>query len=152
MEGLIIMIIIGIVSSLLSKNKEQPEQKPTKAMPPFSQQKPPRENTQRRSHTSERPKVKSLEDFANEIFGQLNEKAEQKQVTHEPIVEQVKPVVQEVVRETRKSTRPELGASRPIVQQAKKESLVVVPQTKEQLMQAIITSEILALPKAKQRK
>ena len=151
------MIIIGIVSSLLSKNKEQPEQKPTKAMPPFSQQKPPRENTQRRSNTSERPKVKSLEDFANEIFGQLNEKTEQKQVTHEPIVEQAKPVVQEfvrekTVRESRKSTRPELGASRPIVQQAKKESLVVVPQTKEQLMQAIITSEILALPKAKQRK
>jgi len=60
--------------------------------------------------------------------------------------------VREVVKKERTSTRPELGAKRPIVQQAKKSSFNVVPQTQQQLMQAIVTSEILGPPKAKQRK
>ena len=66
--------------------------------------------------------------------------------------EPVRPVVQEFVRKERTSTRPELGATRPIVQQAKKQSFNVLPRTQHELMQAIVTSEILGPPKAKQRK
>ena len=63
--------------------------------------------------------------------------------------EPVRPVMKEVVKKERTSTRPELGATRPIVQQAKKSSINVVPKTQQQLMQAIVMSEILAPPKAK---
>ncbi len=121
-------------------------------MPPFSNQEVPREWSPVEPK-QERPKVKTLEDFANEVFGQLNEKVEpKKQVVREVKEEPVQPVVQEVVKKERTSTRPELGATRPIVQQAKKSSFNVVPQTQQQLMQAIVTSEILGPPKAKQRK
>ena len=151
MEGLIIAIIIAVISSLFSKDKKK--EKPTKQMPPFSNQEVPREWTPVEQPKQQRPKVKSLEDFANEVFGQLNEKSEpKKQPVYEVKEEPVQPVVQEVVKKERSFTRPELGATRPIVQQAKKSSFNVVPQTQQQLMQAIVTSEILGPPKAKQRK
>ena len=144
------MIIIAVISSVLGKGKKTDE--PTKQMPPFSNQEVPREWSPVEPQ-QQRPKVKSLEDFANEVFGQLNEKTEpKKQVVREVKEEPVRPVVQEFVRKERTSTRPELGATRPIVQQAKKSSFNVVPQTQQQLMQAIVTSEILGPPKAKQRK
>ena len=150
MEGLILAIIIAIISSVLGKDKTK--DKPTKQMPPFSNQEVPREWSPVEPK-QERPKVKTLEDFANEVFGQLNEKMEpKKQAVREVKEEPVQPVVREVVKKERTSTRPELGASRPIVQQAKKSSLNVVPRTQQQLMQAIVTSEILGPPKAKQRK
>ena len=144
------MIIIAVVSSLFSKGKQK--EQPTKQMPPFSNQEVPREWSPVEPK-QERPKVKTLEDFANEVFGQLNEKVEpKKQVVREVKEEPVQPVVREFVKKERTSTRPELGASRPILQQAKKTSFNVVPQTQQQLMQAIVMSEILAPPKAKQRK
>lgn len=150
MEGLIMMIIIAVVSSLFSKGKQK--EQPTKQMPPFSNQKVPQERSPVEPK-QERPKVKTLEDFANEVFGQLNEKMEpKKQVVRELKREPVRPVVQEVVKKERTSTRPELGASRPLVQQAKRKPFNVVPRTQQQLMQAIVTSEILGPPKAKQRK
>ena len=147
MEGLIMMIIIAVVSSLFSKGKQK--EQPTKQMPPFSNQEVPQKWSPVEPK-QERPKVKTLEDFANEVFGQLNEKVEpKKQVVREVKEEPVRPVVKEVVRKERTSTRPELGATRPIVQKAKKSSLNVVPKTQQQLMQAIVMSEILAPPKAK---
>ena len=52
-------------------------------MPPFSNQEVPRESTPVEPK-QQRPKVKTLEDFANEVFGQLNEKIEpKKQVVRE---------------------------------------------------------------------
>ena len=144
------MIIIAVVSSLFSKGKQK--EQPTKQMPPFSNQEVPREWSPVEPK-QERPKVKTLEDFANEVFGQLNQKVEpKKQVVREVEIPPVQPVVREVLKKERTSTRPELGASRPIVQQAKKSSFNVVPKTQQQLMQAIVTSEVLGPPKAKQRK
>ena len=150
MEGLILAIVIAVISSVLGKDKKK--DKPAKPMPPFSNQEVPREWSPVEPK-QERPKVKTLEDFANEVFGQLNEKVDpKKQIVREVKEEPVQPVMREVVKKERTSTRPELGASRPIVQQAKKSSLNVVPRTQHQLMQAIVTSEILGPPKAKQRK
>ena len=144
------MIIIAVVSSLFSKGRQK--EQPTKQMPPFSNQEVPREWSPVEPK-QERPKVKTLEDFANEVFGQLNEKMEpKKQVVREVEVPPVQPVVREVVKKERTFTRPELGATRPLVQQAKKQLLNVVPRTQHELMQAIVTSEILGPPKAKQRK
>ena len=149
MEGLILASVIAVISSVLGKDKKD---KPAKPMPPFSNQEVPREWSPVEPK-QERPKVKTLEDFANEVFGQLNEKVEpKKQVIREVKEEPVRPVVQEVVKKERTSTRAELGATRPIVQKAKKSSFNVVPKTQQQLMQAIVTSEILGPPKAKQRK
>lgn len=149
MEGLILAIVIAVISSVLGKDKKD---KPAKPMPPFSNQEVPREWSPVEPK-QERPKVKTLEDFANEVFGQLNEKVEpKKQVVREVEVQPVQPVVREVVKKERTSTRPELGASRPLVQQAKKQSFNVVPRTQHELMQAIVTSEILGPPKARQRK
>ena len=149
MDGLLIMIVMFILSTMFTKDKNK--QKETKQMPPFSNQRSPRESTREEPRT-ERPKVRSLDDFAQEVFGQLREKAEPAQVAREKVAEPIAEPVREAIRGDRKSTRPELGASRPIVQRAKKESFVVVPQTREQLVQAVITSEILGPPKAKKRR
>ena len=150
MEGLILPIVIAVISSVLGKDKTK--NKPAKPMPPFSNQEVPREWSPVEPK-QERPKVKTLEDFANEVFGQLNEKMEpKKQVVREVEAPPVQPVMREIVKKERTSTRPELGATRPIVQQAKKQSFNVVPRTQHELMQAIVTSEILGPPKARQRK
>ena len=149
MEGLLVMILMFVLSTLFTKDKNK--QKETKQMPPFSNQRNPREST-REEPRGERPKVRSLDDFAKEVFGQLSEKAEPAQAVRERVEEPVVEPIREAIRGERKSTRPELGASRPIVQRTKKESRVAVPRTREQLVQAVITSEILGPPKAKQRK
>lgn len=149
MEGLIIMIVMFVLSTLFTKDKTK--QKETKQMPPFSNKQVPQEH-KREEPRRERPKVRSLDDFAKEVFGQLSEKTEPAQNDRKIIEEPVLKPVMEVTRGERKSTRPELGASRPIIQRQKTKSPVIVPSTREQLVQAVITSEILGPPKAKQRK
>lgn len=152
MEGIIIMIVMFVLSTLFTKDKTK--EKETKQMPPFSNQHVPREST-RDEPRRERPKVRSLDDFAKEVFGQLSEKGEAvrdvRKMNEETVEEPVKEAVREI-QEERKSLRPELGVSRPIIQRQKKESPVIVPSTREQLVRAVITSEILGPPKAKQRK
>ncbi len=150
MEGIIMMVVLFVISTLFTKDKTK--EKKTKQMPPFSNQRVPRESTR---DEPERPKVRSLDDFAQEIFGQLNERAETVRDVRPTIEEPVKELVKEAAEElrgNRTSSRPELGASRPIVQREKTKSPVVVPSTREQLIHAVITSEILGPPKAKQRK
>lgn len=148
MEGIIIMIVMFVLSTLFTKDKMKQEDK--KQMPPFSNQQVPREST-REEPKRQRPVVRSLDDFAKEVFGQLSEKVEPAQTARETIDERVAEPVREL-KEQRKSTRPELGASRPIMQREKKQTPVVLPNTREQLVQAVIASEILGPPKAKQRK
>src|SRR5690606_34485144 len=134
MEGLIIMVIVFIVSTLFGKGKEQQQKKETKQMPPFSSQPAPRKQEVQRRTEQSRPKTS--EDFANEVFGQLNEK--------------VKPVSQRVERELPKQAEMPVEAARsavepvtekinnrslkerPIVAMAKKEAeaFQVVPSSK----------------------
>lgn len=156
MEGIIMMVIVFIVSSLLGKGKEQQQKKESKQMPPFSSQPAPRKQEVERRTEQKRPKT--LEDFANEVFGQLNEK--------------VKPVSQRVERElpkqvekpveaapaivepvTEKINNPRSLKERPIVAMAKKEAeaFQVVPSNKRDLMQAIIMTEVLGPPKARRK-
>ena len=156
MEGIIVMIIIFVVSSLLGKGKEQ-QKKESKQMPPFSSQPAPRKQEVEQRTEQRRPK--SLEDFANEVFGQLNEKAKPvaQQVTRELPKQVEKPVIEakRVITETR-SENPNNARSlkeRPIVAMAKKEAeaFQVVPTSQRDLMQAVIMTEVLGPPKSRRR-
>ena len=130
--------------------------------PPFSNQPAPRQKEVRPKLQESRPK--SLEDFANEVFGQLNEKSKpvvQKAETpvphemelpkREPVrevreVKERKPIMSERVPSTRTLTE------RPIVQMIKEQetnAFQVVPTNQRELMQAIVMTEILGPPKAK---
>lgn len=159
MEGLIIMIIVFIVSSLFNKGKEQPK-KESKQMPPFSSQPAPRKQEVQPKKSPDRPKT--LEDFANEVFGQLNEKAQpilQKiepqplvpKPVEQPVMEPVQPVVN---RRPENSTEARSSKERPIVAMAKQEAaqaFQVVPSNQRDLMQAIVMTEVLGPPKAKRK-
>ena len=145
MEALILMIIFGLISSFFGKKDER--KKKSKPMPPFNNPSAPQKPAPQR--TQERPK--SLEDFANEIFGQLNEKkAEPKPVPIEvpkPVFEPVVEKVQVTGRPT--SIRPPLE-ERPLVKKLKQESAFqIVPKNQKQVMQAVVMAEILGKPKAK---
>lgn len=167
MEAIIGMVVLYLISTLFTKGKEKQEKQQKSQMPPFLNGKPstshvepvPVEQTEQRSRP-ERPKmqVKSLEDFANEVFGQLQEKAEQKNQLPQSSIKQVTPQVEvetavadkESTRVT-KIARPELGAERTIIQRKKqKRTNVVIPKTRNQLVQAVVMSEVLGSPKAKQ--
>ena len=156
MEGLIIMIIIFVVSSLLGKGKEQ-QKKESKQMPPFSSQPAPRKQEVEQRTEQRRPK--SLEDFANEVFGQLNEKAKPvaQKVTQELPKQVAKPVIEakRVITDAR-TDNPNSARSlkeRPIVAMAKKEAeaFQVVPTSQRDLMQAVIMTEVLGPPKSRRR-
>ncbi|MCH7321068.1 hypothetical protein LZ480_04115 [Solibacillus sp. MA9] len=157
MEALIIAIVIGIISSLFKdKNqKQQPNKKPTKQMPPFSSQPAPRkQNT--RPDTKRQNRPKTLEDFANEVFGQLNEKTK-------PVVQKVEPplevVLPQEVSVPQVKERPKMAEStrtlkeRPIVEKLKQQSegLQVVPKNNKELMQAFVMAEVLGPPKARRK-
>lgn len=160
MEAIIIAIIIGIITSIFNKGKTETEKKPSKQMPPFSNQPAPRQQKEvRPAQQQNRPKT--LEDFANEVFGQLNEKAkpvEQKVETvppiqvEKPIQRQMQPVVEQTSYSQSTNSNRVL-TERPIVQKLKQQSdsLQVVPSNKRELMQAIVMSEILGPPKAKRK-
>lgn len=151
MEALILMILFGLISSFFGKKDEQ--KKKTKQMPPFNNPTVPQQPAPQRTQ-AERPI--SLEDFAQEIFGQLNDKQAEAKPTpievqkpvFEPIVE-AKPVQpsREPLRTT--SSRPPLE-ERPLVRKLKQEpALAFVPKNQKQMMQAVVMAEILNKPKAK---
>lgn len=144
MEALILMIIFGLISSFFGKKDEQ--KKKSKPMPPFNNPTAPSKPAQQQK---ERPK--SLEDFANEIFGQLNEKKPtEKPVPVEVQAPIVEPVIERVkLKERPVSTRPPL-AERPLVKKLKQDSAFqVVPKNQKQMMQAVVMAEVLGKPKAK---
>ena len=160
MESLIIFIIIGIISALFNKDKKQPEkQKPSnQQMPSFGQQTIPEKS--RPVPQKQRPAARSLEDFANEIFGQLNEKVEQ-QKPQQPRQSQTIPVAptNETAREVaieqakateRRSERPPLG-ERPLTQKLTEQSISYAPKSRADLVQGLIMAEVLGPPKAKRK-
>ena len=158
MEQLIIFVIIAIVSAVFNKGKKKTEpNKPTKQMPSFGQQTVPEKS--KPVPEKQKPAARSLEDFANEIFGQLNQKEEQQQ---EPVPMNSVPDVNQVPEEVtnsrptfagqniRRSERPPLG-ERPLTQKLKQQEVKFVPTTKQQLIQGIVLAEVLGPPKAKRK-
>ena len=167
METIILALVVFAISSLFKGNKKQ-EQKP---MPPFNQSSPTQTIEQPKQQSgNNRPR--SLEDFAKEVFQQLNEKT---QPMMEPVpsntsMEQKAPDVKnttlkEEVLSKPVSNRPAFNESRmsdrasgfknggqsrdPI---KGKEIGSVVPTSRAALVQAMITSEILAQPVSKRRR
>lgn len=150
MEGLIIAIIIGLISSFMSK-KDDKKASPTK---PFMPQKemPRVETTQAQGklapRKSMRPKieVKSLEDFARDVMTQLSTKEEAPQP-----VQPVAPKLVEVV-EQRQSLEVRMKDRQQTVRVVEKRvESFNVPSNRKQLQQAIIMTEVLGKPKSKQR-
>ena len=165
MESIIIFAIIAIISALFNKDKKQPEkQKPSKQqMPSFGQQTVPEKS--KPVPQKQRPAAKSLEDFANEIFGQLNEKVEQAKPQQQkpqqtrqsqtvpvtPTVETARQVAIEQAKiAERRSERPPLG-DRPLTKKLSTESISYAPNSRKDLVQGLIMSEILGPPKAKRK-
>jgi hypothetical protein len=163
MEQLILFAVIALISMLFKGKKETDEKpkKPKQQMPPFSNQPAPPKRTP--VSTQQQSKPRSLEDFAKDIFTQLEQSAEdakksfEKKVAPVVIEETVKVEPEKVQRvamseqlEQRSSTRPPLE-ERPLVKKLNDEAAFnVVPTTQKELMQAIVMAEVLGKPKAKQ--
>ncbi|KYG92303.1 hypothetical protein A0U40_05005 [[Bacillus] sp. KCTC 13219] len=157
MESLIILIVLGIISSLLGKKDKS---KNTKSMPPFNEQSKPNREPRQAKTTPAR----SLEDFASEIFGQLEQKkaeVEQQWKEIKPVVpvrteRKIEPIVEtvEVPKVTYEKTvaRPNIEQSLRVTQMKERETAVfTAPTTKKALVQAIVAAEILGPPRAKRR-
>ncbi|QCR32928.1 hypothetical protein C1N55_12425 [Lysinibacillus sp. SGAir0095] len=156
------MAILFIISSILNGTKKK-QQNP-KGMPPFNN-KPTNQKFELPKQTGKR---KSLEDFASEVFQQLNEKtqpnstAAKKEQQSEKLYESIKeevvtqeksPNVRPLFKGERSSNRGSLISSTSSTSDTIKQKEIgsFVPTTREALVQAIITTEILGPPKAKQR-
>lgn len=157
MEALIIAIVIGIISSIFKdKNqKQQPNKKPTNQMPPFSSQPAPRKQ-ETRLDPKQQDRPRTLEDFANEVFGQLNDKSKPVMQKMEPPLEVVLPqevTTPKIDERSKMAASPRKLTERPIVEKLKQQSegLQIVPQNNKQLMQAIIMTEVLGPPKARRK-
>ncbi|MFP3919571.1 hypothetical protein U5N28_17360 [Lysinibacillus telephonicus] len=164
MGTILLMVALFVISSLLSGNKKTKQQKP---MPPFNNKPNTQMFDQPKQKETGRTTTKSLEDFASEIFQKLSDttntqtsgKAKEKledAKSHNSFNEVES-------NQTRSVTRPTLDVNRSVrsTKEApsnhsldkikQKEIGSIVPTTREALVQAIITTEILGPPKAKQR-
>ncbi|MFC7684635.1 hypothetical protein [Ureibacillus sp. GCM10028918] len=164
MEGIIMMVLLFIISTILNgAKKKQQDQKP---MPPFNNP-----TTSRKFEVPKQPeKRKSLEDFASEVFQQLNEKTQPKQTTQQKEIRQENIRVNESFekevgsQQISSNSRPPLDGKRSSNRGSKlssdsSESDAIkqneigsfVPTNRKALVQAIITTEILGPPKARRR-
>ena len=150
MEGLIIAILIGLVTSFLNK-KDDKQAKETKPFMPQKQM--PSETTQaHRKDKPARPRVqmKSLEDFTRDVMAQLQTKAE--------------PKAEEVAETVKQAAAPKIEqpARQPIEERVKARQQTArtvetpaaafeLATSRQSLQQAIIMAEVLGKPKAKQR-
>jgi len=144
LESLIIFIIIGIISSLLGKKKPEQKNAP-KPVKKVSPQKPFAENP-----------FKNLGELAKEF--KQEQQAELERRTTVPKPEPVRPVkAEKVQREVNRDQGTPRSSGRLSVHQGNKPALPatkpmvasVLPETKDDLVRAIVLSEILAPPKSK---
>jgi len=144
LEQLIIFIVIGIISALFGKKKQDQKNAP-KPVKKVSPQKPFAENP-----------FKNLGELAKEFKHQQEAELERRipAMMEEPVVAvPVGKVQREVSRNqgvprssgrlsAHQGNRPDVNASKPAI-------AGVLPETKDELVRAIILSEILAPPKSK---
>ncbi|TQR10616.1 hypothetical protein [Psychrobacillus soli] len=144
MESLIIFVIIGIISALFGKKKPEQKNAP-KQVKKVSPQKPFAENP-----------FKNLGELAKEFKQQQQAELERRMpvMKEEPVVAvPVEKAQREVSRNqgvprssgrlsVYQGNRPDVNATKPVI-------AGVLPETKDELVRAIILSEILAPPKSK---
>lgn len=153
------MVIFAILGSIFSnKKKEQ------KGMPPFNKDTTTKtfQFPSERGESQKRSSTRSLEDFANEVFSQLNQKDKKdekplKKQLQQP-VEKDSPVVSRQALDMRRSSNNESRQGRKEINRKLSRDVIkeneigsFAPTTKKSLMQAIIASEIIGPPKSKQR-
>ena len=149
MEGLILPLIIIILTSLFGRKKQEEKPAPKPAQPNIQgapQQKPVAQNP-----------FKSLGDLAKEFQQEQQTKMERKPLSvPKEIRVDAPPVIEKVGREIGRDQGVPRSTGRLSVHQvsqrnAAKNSVVqnIMPDTKEELMRAIVLSEILAPPKSK---
>ncbi|MEE1130839.1 MAG: hypothetical protein UHX00_04315 [Caryophanon sp.] len=150
MEGLLIALLIGLVTSFMNK-KDDKKASPTKPFMPETVL-PPAETTQAQGKLAprkSRPKIemKSLEDFARDVMTQLSTKEQ----VPSPVQQPIKADVQEVV-EQRQSLETRMKERQQAVRVVEKRSdAFEFPTNRTQMQQAIIMAEVLGKPKSKQR-
>ncbi|MGG2073079.1 hypothetical protein AB1J28_06990 [Lysinibacillus irui] len=156
MEQLILFAIIAIVSSIFGKSKNK---KPQKQMPPFNKdtmvEPPVTEETPHRTG-----KAQSFEDFARDFIGEWipeNQKAEEPKVEAQKKKEVpsyvAPPLLQADVpsRSSNRENRGRLAAGKKEAHTAVEPATFRLPQSKNELVQAIVMAEILGPPKAKRK-
>lgn len=137
MESIIVIIIMAIISSLVGK-KKKPEQKPVKQ----TQQpmKPEKDNP-----------FKDLGDFAKDFMDEQKKQLDRKS----PEVKKAPVLVEKVEREVTRNQGKPRSTGRLSVHQENKEQKVsrpdinIIPNSKDDLVKAIVFSEILAPPKSR---
>ena len=141
MEGLIPIIIVALLSFLF-KNKKEPDKNTVEK---------PVNGTPNRKTVSENP-FKELGDFAK----QFTSERQQENKTKPPIVKEV-PVVEKLEREVKRNqgvarTSGRLSAHQEkglVLQETTPVVSSILPSNEDELIKAIIFSEILAPPKSK---
>lgn len=139
MESSIILIVISLIVSILFKKKKQPEQAPVRRA---QQVKPFTENP-----------FKDLKDFARDFMEEPKQQLDRKT----PIVTKTPVVIEKVEREVSRDQGIPRSSGRLSIHQTnkmeKKESKPtithILPSSQEELVRAIVFSEILAPPKSK---
>lgn len=150
--SIILFIIIGIVSAIFSRDKKV-EEKKTPNMPTFGNQTVPQKPIQKQTTTRQAPK--SLEDFAKQVFEQLNETTGEVKRTASkgatPVVEKNVQKVERDVMKVKRSERPPLE-ERPITKKvAASEKSSFVPKNRQDLINGLVMAEILGPPKSKRK-
>ncbi|MEI4769503.1 hypothetical protein WAX74_07570 [Psychrobacillus sp. FJAT-51614] len=137
MESIIVIIIMAIISSLVGKKKKT-DQKPVKQTQ--QQMKPVKDNP-----------FKDLGDFAKDFMDEQKKQLNRKS----PEVKKAPIPVERVEREVMRDQGKPRSTGRLSVHQEKKEKKVsqpninVIPNSKDDLVKAIVFSEILAPPKSR---
>ena len=160
MEPLVFLIIAAVVSAIIdkSKKKEQQSPKPTtvKHAPPVTQPEV-KPVTQARKVEMPSPlfptetKRPTFEEFAREILGELEPKAPA-QPKPAPILEpQPEPVMESVTR-VRESMQERMEKSSVVATTVKPIEVVRKSPKHQDLIQAVIMSEVLGQPKSRKNR
>ncbi|RHW38577.1 hypothetical protein D1B33_06790 [Lysinibacillus yapensis] len=159
MEGIIMMVVLFIISSIINSTKKKNEHQ--KTMPPFNNQ-PSKQTFDVPGERQKKNGPRSLEDFANEVFQQLNGKSLKSSDSRVSSEQETEKEVETIpsksterasLNENRSTAR--LGGR--INSNAENDHMKLndidslIPANRRALVQAVITSEILAPPKAKRK-
>lgn len=144
MEGIIFAIVLLLISSFFGKDKDK---KSTDAMPPFLGDKQSSGDVS----TEDVPKQPSLDDYVKRVMSELQQPKQQHVEVKTSTLKEENVVVEKEKPAVSRSERPVFASSRPIVQRMQEERKYV-PNTRDELIRAVVMSEVLGPPKAKQQK
>ncbi|EPD54387.1 hypothetical protein HMPREF1210_00373 [Paenisporosarcina sp. HGH0030] len=147
MEPIIFAIIAFIISAIFKRKNARDDGGKTKPFLPQS---------------SNQQSMKKLEDYAKEIYGDVQKQISERQIQTAPkpeVIQQMKHVNETVLPVKEKEKTAPTSAARPrrlslhqskeVIRTTSSDSISLVPSSEKELLQAIVFSEILAPPKSK---